>query len=115
MANRDWWWLALFVMVSIPVVILGGPIGFSAIVSTIFRCCPCCPESCTGDFSVRAPSVPGAPAELRKLAKDFNRMTAKLEQYEREVRVSSGVAHELRTPLNAAMGRVQGMLDGCSQ
>jgi signal transduction histidine kinase len=65
---------------------------------------------------VRAPSVPGAPAELRKLAKDFNRMTAKLEQYEREVRVSSAVlAHELRTPLNAAMGRVQGMLDGCSQ
>lgn len=39
-------------------------------------------------------------------------MTAKLEQYEREVRVSSAVlAHELRTPLNAAMGRVQGMLD----
>ena len=112
MANRDWWWLALFVMVSIPVVILGGLLASRPLSQQFSDVARAARKVAQGDFSVRAPSVPGAPAELRKLAKDFNRMTAKLEQYEREVRVSSAVlAHELRTPLNAAMGRVQGMLD----
>lgn len=65
-----------------------------------------------GDFGARAQVVRGAPDELTALADDFNTMSGRLQQYERELRDSSAMlAHELRTPLNAAMGRVQGMLD----
>jgi signal transduction histidine kinase len=47
-----------------------------------------------------------------ELTADFNDMTARLAQYDRELSESGAMlAHELRTPLNAAMGRVQGMLD----
>jgi len=111
-ASRDWLWLASFIMISIPVVILGGVLASRSLSRQFSDVARAARRVAQGDFSVRAPSVPGAPAEIIKLAKDFNRMTAKLEQYEREIRVSSAVlAHELRTPLNAAAGRVQGMLD----
>jgi signal transduction histidine kinase len=66
-----------------------------------------------GDFSARAPLLPHVPQEFTELALDFNEMTARLQDYEREVRDSGAIlAHELRTPLNAAMGRLQGMIDG---
>lgn len=111
-ASRDWLWLASFIMISIPVVILGGLLASRPLSRQFSDVARAARRVAQGDFSVRAPSVPGAPAEIIKLAKDFNRMTAKLEKYEREIRVSSAVlAHELRTPLNAAAGRVQGMLD----
>ncbi|MBI0455972.1 two-component sensor histidine kinase, partial [Dickeya dianthicola] len=66
-----------------------------------------------GQFATRARMVPGAPAELTLLTRDFNAMTAQLERYERELHASHvAMAHELRSPLTAAMGRLQGMLDG---
>ncbi|RUL73661.1 sensor histidine kinase [Dyella choica] len=112
LTNRDWLVLAALVLGSVPVIVLFGLIysrplsrQFSHVVGAAHRVAD-------GDFSARASLVQGAPGELSRLAVDFNSMTAKLQQYEREIRESSAMlAHELRTPLNAAMGRVQGMLE----
>jgi signal transduction histidine kinase len=112
LASRDWLLLAALVIASIPVVVLGGLFASRPLSQQFSNVAQAARKVAQGDFSARAPVVRGAPAELMSLAKDFSGMTAKLEQYEREVRDSSAVlAHELRTPLNAAMGRVQGMLD----
>lgn len=107
-------WLLLFALVlgSFPFVILGGLLASRPLSLQFSDVAQAARKVAQGDFSARAPIVQGAPADLMNLAEDFNGMTLKLEQYEREIRVSSAVlAHELRTPLNAAMGRIQGMLD----
>ncbi|MFP3276342.1 MAG: ATP-binding protein [Paraburkholderia sp.] len=111
-ASRDWLLLAALVIGSVPLVVLGGLLASRPLSQQLSNVAQAAHKVTQGDFSARAPVVPGAPEDLKSLADDFNGMTAKLEQYEREVRDSSAVlAHELRTPLNAAMGRVQGMLD----
>jgi two-component system sensor histidine kinase AdeS len=66
-----------------------------------------------GDFSVRAQVMRGTPAEIQRLAGDFNAMAERLQKYDRELRDSSAaIAHEIRTPLTSAKGRLQGMVDG---
>jgi signal transduction histidine kinase len=111
-ASRDWLLLAALVIASVPILILGGLFASRPLSQQFSNVAQAARKVARGDFSARAPVVVGAPDELMRFAGDFNAMTAKLEQYEREVRDSSAVlAHELRTPLNAAMGRVQGMLD----
>lgn len=111
--GTDWLLFYALVLASIPLIVLLGfaasrPLSrqFSIVAATARRVTQ-------GDFSARANIVAGAPAELNRLAEDFNAMCEKLSRYEREVLDSSAIlAHELRTPLNAAMGRLQGILDG---
>jgi signal transduction histidine kinase len=111
-ASRDWWVLAGLVLAAVPLILLAGfrlsrPLSsqFSAIAAAARRVA-------SGDLETRLEVAETAPAELRRLALDFNSLTARLQQYERDVRDSSAIlAHELRTPLNAASVRVQGILD----
>lgn len=111
-ASRDWWVLAGLVLAAVPLILLAGfrlsrPLSsqFSAIAAAARRVA-------SGDLDTRLEVAETAPAELRRLALDFNSLTARLQQYERDVRDSSAIlAHELRTPLNAASVRVQGILD----
>lgn len=112
LANRDWWLLGALIAGSIPLIVLGGLLASRPLSRQFSNVADAARRVSEGDFSARANVVPGAPDELAGFAMDFNSMTTKLQQYEREVRESSVMlAHELRTPLNAAMGRVQGMLD----
>jgi len=111
-ASRDWWVLAGLVLAAVPLILLAGfrlsrPLSsqFSTIAAAARRVA-------SGDLDTRLEVAETAPAELRRLALDFNSLTARLQQYERDVRDSSAIlAHELRTPLNAASVRVQGILD----
>lgn len=111
-ASRDWWVLAGLLLAAVPLILLAGfrlsrPLSsqFSAIAAAARRVA-------SGDLDTRLEVSDTAPAELRRLALDFNSLTARLQQYERDVRDSSAIlAHELRTPLNAASVRVQGILD----
>ena len=64
-----------------------------------------------GDLSARA-DVQG-PADVRDLARSFNRMAERLEANEEQRRnLLADVAHELRTPLSVIRARVEGMRDG---
>ena len=64
-----------------------------------------------GDLSARA-EVQG-PAEVRDLARSFNRMAERLETNEEQRRnLLADVAHELRTPLSVIRAHVEGMVDG---
>ena len=64
-----------------------------------------------GDLSARA-EVQG-PAEVRDLARSFNRMAERLEVNEEQRRnLLADVAHELRTPLSVIRAHVEGMVDG---
>jgi signal transduction histidine kinase len=65
-----------------------------------------------GDLSARVP-VPGhGPAEFRRLAQSFNRMTEELERADQRRRnLTADVAHELRTPLHIIQGNLEGILD----
>jgi signal transduction histidine kinase len=64
-----------------------------------------------GDLSARA-EVQG-PAEVRDLARSFNRMAERLEANEEQRRnLLADVAHELRTPLSVIRAHVEGMVDG---
>ncbi len=64
-----------------------------------------------GDFSVRIPDV--GPREVRKLARAFNNMAARLEKNDQQRRnMLADVTHELRTPLTVIQGNLEGMLDG---
>ena len=64
-----------------------------------------------GDYGVRV-AERGLP-ELRRVARAFNEMAARLGAHERERRhLLADVAHELRTPLAILQGNVEGMLDG---
>ncbi|USI99849.1 ATP-binding protein [Xanthomonas prunicola] len=112
LANRDWWMLIAMVTISIPVILLCGLFASRPLSRQFLHVVSAARRVSDGDFGARSQVVVGAPGELTALATDFNAMSAKLQQYERELRESSAMlAHELRTPLNAAMGRVQGMLD----
>lgn len=113
LANPDW--IALFVMVcaTVPVLVLLGLWTARPLSRQFTRIAEAARSVSHGEFATRVGVTAAAPQELTELANNFNDMTMRLQQYEREVRASSAVlAHELRTPLNAAMGRVQGMLDG---
>ncbi|WP_145003712.1 sensor histidine kinase [Pseudomonas oryzihabitans] len=111
-ASRDWWVLVGLVLAAVPLILLAGfrlsrPLSreFSAIAAAAR-------QVASGKLDTRLEMSETAPAELRRLALDFNSLTARLQQYERDVRDSSAIlAHELRTPLNAASVRVQGILD----
>lgn len=112
LANPDWWMLWAMVTLSIPVIVVCGLLASRPLSRQFSQVASAAHRVSDGDFSARAQLVAGAPDELTALANDFNAMSGKLQQYERELRDSSAMlAHELRTPLNAAMGRVQGMLD----
>ena len=64
-----------------------------------------------GDLSARA-NVQG-PADVRDLARSFNRMAERLETNEEQRRnLLADVAHELRTPLSVIRAHVEGMVDG---
>ncbi|APQ10616.1 two-component system sensor protein [Pseudomonas oryzihabitans] len=111
-ASRDWWVLAGLLLAAVPLILLAGfrlsrPLSsqFSAIAAAARRVA-------SGELDTRLDVAETAPAEVRRLALDFNSLTARLQQYENDVRDSSAIlAHELRTPLNAASVRVQGILD----
>lgn len=110
--NPDWLTLLVLLVLSLPLLGLFGFTASRSLSRQFSRVAGAARRVAQHDFTARAEVICGAPAELVTLAHDFNQMTERLEQQQREVLESSAVlAHELRTPLNAAMGRLQGMLD----
>ncbi|MFG0712729.1 sensor histidine kinase [Stenotrophomonas geniculata] len=110
--NPDWFTLLALLVSSVPFIFIFGFMMSRPLSGQLSSVAKAARQVAEGDFSARAAVSPRAPQELSGLADDFNEMSARLEQYEREVRDSSAMlAHELRTPLNAAMGRIQGMVD----
>jgi len=64
-----------------------------------------------GDFTARVPER--GPGELRRLARAFNAMTARLQADEESRRaLLADVTHELRTPLTVIRGQIEGIVDG---
>ena len=64
-----------------------------------------------GDFTARVPER--GPGELRRLARAFNAMTARLQADEESRRaLLADVTHELRTPLTVIRGQIEAILDG---
>ena len=64
-----------------------------------------------GDYSVRLRER--GPRELRRLARSFNAMTAKLQASDEQRRnLLADVTHELRTPLSVIQGNLEGVMDG---
>jgi len=64
-----------------------------------------------GDYSTRVEER--GPPEMRRLARSFNAMTARLSASEELRRnLLADVAHELRTPLSVIRGNAEGILDG---
>ncbi|VWC98735.1 sensor histidine kinase [Burkholderia lata] len=110
--SPDWLALAMLITMTVPFIVVIG-LWLSRPLSRQFTLVARAAHSVSaGNFSARVPLVRAAPDEASELATDFNAMTERLQQYERELRESSAMmAHEFRTPLNAAMGHVQGMLD----
>lgn len=112
LSNPDWMMIGVLLACELPFVVFFGVLASRPLSRQFALVARAARRVAGGDFRVRAHVGGTPPRELAALAVDFNDMTAKLEQYERELRESSAMlAHELRTPLNAAMGRVQGMLD----
>jgi signal transduction histidine kinase len=65
----------------------------------------------SGDFSARVRE--DGPRDIRRLARAFNAMSARLASNEAERRqLLADVSHELRTPLSVIQGNVEGILDG---
>jgi signal transduction histidine kinase len=65
----------------------------------------------TGDYGARVREA--GPRDLRRLARAFNAMSARLERDAAERRqLLADVSHELRTPLSVIQGNVEGILDG---
>lgn len=112
LTNPDWLMLAVMVIISIPIVILLGMWISRPLSRQFVLIAEAARRVSEGHFGNRVSAVVATPGELADLVRNFNDMTMRLQQYEREVRDSSAMlAHELRTPLNAAMGRIQGMMD----
>ncbi|SFD71342.1 sensor histidine kinase [Paracidovorax konjaci] len=112
LSNPDWLTLLVMLACALPFLILFGLLVSRPLSRQFSQVAQAARRVAAGDFRARAQVIDSAPQELAGLAVDFNDMTAKLAQYEREVRESSAMlAHELRTPLTAAMGCVQGMMD----
>nr|WP_249335723.1 ATP-binding protein [Stenotrophomonas maltophilia] len=110
--NPDWFTLLALLVTSVPFIFVFGFMMCRPLSRQFSSVAKAARQVAEGDFSARAAVSPHAPQELAGLADDFNEMSSRLEQYEREIRDSSAMlAHELRTPLNAAMGRIQGMVD----
>ena len=64
-----------------------------------------------GDYGARVRE--DGPRDLRRLARAFNAMSARLASDEAERRqLLADVSHELRTPLSVIQGNVEGILDG---
>jgi two-component system sensor histidine kinase BaeS len=64
-----------------------------------------------GDYSARVRE--DGPRDMRRLARAFNAMSARLAVDEAERRrLLADVSHELRTPLSVIQGNVEGILDG---
>jgi signal transduction histidine kinase len=64
-----------------------------------------------GDYEVEI--AERGPPEMRRLARSFNRMTARLREQDRERRdLLADVTHELRTPLTVIQGNLEGLIDG---
>ncbi|MEC5318371.1 ATP-binding protein [Brenneria populi subsp. brevivirga] len=111
--REDMLFFGVFVLLSIPPIVIGGVWVSLHLSRQLGAVASSADRIAQGDFTARAALVPRAPAALRSLTDDFNRMAERLERHERELRASSAAAaHELRTPLTAAKGRLQGLMDG---
>jgi len=65
-----------------------------------------------GDYSVRVGEVRG-PRSVRRLARGFDTMVARLEVDEQQRRtLLADVSHELRTPLAVVQGQLEAIIDG---
>lgn len=112
LSNPDWMTFAVMVVVAVPTIIVLG-LWVSRPLSRQFTLIAGAAQRVSeGDFETQVKVISVGPDELIGLVYNFNDMTTRLQQYERELRESSAMlAHELRTPLHAAMGRIQGMMD----
>jgi two-component system sensor histidine kinase BaeS len=64
-----------------------------------------------GDYTVRVPAR--GPGDVRRLARSFNEMTARLEASDAQRRgLLADVTHELRTPLSVVRGNLEAIADG---
>ncbi|WP_244804409.1 HAMP domain-containing protein, partial [Xanthomonas phaseoli] len=100
MSNPDWVVLSSMVVVFIPLILLCGLLIARPLSRQLLHVARVAHRVSEGQFGGSVPVVDGAPRELTGLAVDFNGMSSKLQQYERELRESSAMlAHELRTPL----------------
>ena len=64
-----------------------------------------------GDYGARVTAR--GPRDMRRLARSFNVMAARIEASENQRRnLLADIAHELRTPMSVIRGNVEGMLDG---
>ncbi len=112
LANPDWLMVGALVACEVPFLVLFGVLASRTLSRQFGQVARSARRVAGGDFRVRATVQGAPPREMVELTADFNDMTARLAQYDRELSESGAMlAHELRTPLNAAMGRVQGMLD----
>ncbi|MES3708654.1 ATP-binding protein [Pseudomonas putida] len=111
--GRDWWTLIILVATAIPVLTASTFFFIKPLSGHLTAIAKAARSVSSGNLEARLPDLPDAPIELKELTADFNGMVASLQQYELDVKYSSGIlAHELRTPLAAASGRLQGMIDG---
>ncbi len=109
----DWILLCILVLVAIPTIVILGLYAARPLSRQFTHLAVTAKAVSEGVFTQRVGLEKNAPAELIKLTGDFNTMTERLSQYERELKASHvAMAHELRSPLTAAIGRLQGMMDG---
>ncbi|EMH7334745.1 HAMP domain-containing histidine kinase [Serratia marcescens] len=105
--------LCSLVLVAIPTIVILGLYAARPLSRQFTRIAKIARKVSEGEFSHRVGLERRAPVELINLTNDFNTMTERLSQYERELKASHvAMAHELRSPLTAATGRMQGMIDG---
>jgi two-component system OmpR family sensor kinase/two-component system sensor histidine kinase BaeS len=105
-------WIACGVpLVFFTLVSLMGGLAFHRIGTPLADVMAAVEAVAEGDFTIRLRE--GAPGELGRLARSFNRMTAELARAEQQRRnLTADVAHELRTPLHIIQGNLEGILDG---
>ncbi len=109
----------LFIICSIPfgftlLVALLGRWAFSRVGVPLVDVMAAADAVAEGDLEVQVRE--NMPGEYGRLARSFNRMTARLRTAEQQRRsLTADVAHELRTPLHIVQGNLEGVLDGVYQ
>lgn len=109
----------LLIVCSIPLgftllILILGRWAFSRVGAPLVDVMAAADAVAEGDLDVQVRE--NMPGEYGRLARSFNRMTARLRTAELQRRsLTADVAHELRTPLHIVQGNLEGILDGVYQ